>query len=247
MLRLTLSIVVATFVLVQLGHAQQRPMAKTDAQRVELLRLHEKLRASTEDHHDEYAEAMYIGNEQTIPLLLERLRQDYGATEPAPHAGAIPGFICTQVHLVDALRSITNTDQGMFYPNWARWWEANNASTRETWILDGFAQVGLHPVDPADDKFALELIELLGGKHFYLTINAQRFLARQRAELRAAWAASAARSEKPQQRRGVVKLLAETNTSGSEALLRGLATDPDEEIRKLAARTLAERQHDSKH
>jgi hypothetical protein len=73
--------------------------------------------------HDTYIGVAPIGNEETVPLLLKRLRQDFGASEPSHPSGTGMAFDCAQVHLIDALREITNTDQGMFYPRWAAWWE----------------------------------------------------------------------------------------------------------------------------
>ncbi len=54
-------------------------------------------------------------NEETVPLLLERLRQDFWASEPSHPSGTGMALDCAQVHLIDALRAIINTDQGMFY------------------------------------------------------------------------------------------------------------------------------------
>ena len=65
--------------------------------------------------HDTYLGVAPIGNEETVPLLLERLRQDFGASEPSHPSGTGMAFDCAQVHLIDALRAIINTDQGMFY------------------------------------------------------------------------------------------------------------------------------------
>ena len=234
--------VVSTLILVLPATSQERSEPRADSSSADLLRLHERLRNPKGDPHDDYISAIYIGNEETVPLLLERLRQDYGATEPTPRPGFIAGFVCTQVHLVDALRTITNTDQGMFYPGWARWWETNRELPRDTWIRNGFVEAGLHPLDPPDEKFALELIEAQAGERsYYLSTNARRLLARQDAEQRTAWAAAAAQSEKPRLRLGALRLLAGINTKWAEGLIRALTDDSDGEIRDLAAEILRER------
>jgi hypothetical protein len=242
MRRLFESVVVVVFILAQPAQSRDRSKPRDNAQGKYVLRLNERLRNPKGDSHDDYASAIYIGNEQTVPLLLERLRRDYGATEPIPPPGRQFGFVCTQVHLVEALRTITNTDQGMFYPRWAKWWDANHGLPRDTWIRNGFFEAGLHPVSPADERFGLELIELLAGKCSYRAINAQRLLARERVEQRAAWVATAARSEKPQRRLGALKVLVEIDKGGAQELIRTLTNDSDREISDLAVSTLRERQ-----
>src|SRR5260370_13438030 len=84
--------------------------------------LHDALR-KYHDPHDAYLSIAQLGNEESVPLLLERFRLDHGTSEPPSQA--MVGFVCTQLHLVDALRSITNTDKGMYYPRWAARAEAN--------------------------------------------------------------------------------------------------------------------------
>src|SRR6267142_2334923 len=80
-----------------------------------LERLHEILRTQS-NLHDVYLEIVGVGNEQSVPLLLERLRLDYGSLQLGDPSGAGMGFDCAQVHLIDALRAVTNTDHGMYYP-----------------------------------------------------------------------------------------------------------------------------------
>jgi hypothetical protein len=140
--------------------------------------LHERLRRGG-DLHDAYFGAPQIGNEETVPLLLERLRVEYGAAEQdernAP-PGTEFGYVCTHVHLVDGLRAITNTDRGMYYPRWAEWWESNRKLARRRWILNGFAEIGLHAIDPIDERFRQELMEVLESGRKYHRINARRLL-----------------------------------------------------------------------
>src|SRR6266853_1654911 len=132
-----------------------------------LAQLHDSLRKHS-NLHNEYFEIAAMGNEESVPLLLERLRLDYGSLQRGDPSGVGVGFDCAQVHLVDALRAITNTDQGMYYPRWLSWWEANRGLPQQRWIHDGFAAKGLHIVEPADEQFGLELIEIIGRDRGYL-------------------------------------------------------------------------------
>jgi outer membrane protein assembly factor BamB len=202
--------------------------------------LHDALR-KYRDPHDTYLYIAQIGNEQSVPLLIERFRLDHGGPEPRP--AAVYGFVCDQLHLVDALRSITNTDQGMFYPRWAAWWEANQGRSQHQWILDGFAAAGLHVVEPIDEPFGLELIEMIGSGHEYHAFNAVRLLAKLEPGLRAKWVARASTSEQKSRRLGAVRVLAQIDTTGQEDLLRALAADSDLEVRREALTTLNEHLH----
>src|SRR5690349_18751163 len=97
--------------------------------------LHETLRHSREPH-DAYIDLIGLADETTVPVLLYRLHEDYGAFTPplpptpprelpaTPTAFPLPpaielqpahssGFPCTWVHLIDALKSVTNADVGM--------------------------------------------------------------------------------------------------------------------------------------
>jgi len=124
-----------------------------------LAELHEILR-NVREPHDAYARIEKLATEETVPLLLERLRIDYGAAEPVQVPGRLQAVICTHAHLISALRSITNTDQGYYYPRWAAWWAANQTLPRRRWIIDGFAAGGLHAVAPVDERLALSSSKL---------------------------------------------------------------------------------------
>jgi hypothetical protein len=50
-------------------------------------RLHETLRTQS-NLHDAYLASAGVGNEQSVPLLLERLRLDYGSAQPGNSSGA---------------------------------------------------------------------------------------------------------------------------------------------------------------
>ncbi len=177
-----------------------------------------------------------------MPLLLERLRIDYGNSEPAPPPYVGLGFVCTHVHLVDALRAITNTDQGMFYPRWSTWWEANRIYPRLKWMLDGFTEIGLHAVDPPDEQFGLDLIEVLGGNREHHATNASRLLKRARPDQRSAWTFAAAESANRRCRLGALRLLDGIDTTGHDDLIRKLTNDSDPAIRDLATSILAKRE-----
>jgi hypothetical protein len=193
--------------------------------------LHDQLR-KYRNLHDTYFSVAVAGNEETVPLLLERFRLDYGASEPAG-GGANGGFDCAQVHLVDALRSITNADQGMYYPRWLAWWDANRGLSQRQWIHNGCVAAGLHVVEPVDQRFALELIEIIGRGQGHLVFNAWRQLFGSPPEQRAEWVALASASEQRFLRLGALRLLKGAD-AGREDLLRTLATDSDLEIQRMA-------------
>lgn len=204
--------------------------------------LHETLRRGG-SLHDVYFAARRLGDETTVPLLLARLRLDYGASEPIPPPGRIYAVICPHAHLIDALRSITNTDHGYYYPRWKTWWETNRQLPRRQWVRDGFAAIGLHPAEPLDDQFALELIGILPDRRSYLGDNARRLLASAKPDQRAKWVARAAASDQPTHRLGALYVLDRIDTAGCEEIIHKLRDDPDQEVRTLAARILHERRN----
>lgn len=198
-----------------------------------LQRLHDTLR-NRSNLHDEYLEISGIGNEESVPLLLERLRLDYGSLQHGDPSGVGVGFDCAQVHLVDALRTITNTDQGMYYPRWLSWWEENRGLPQQRWIQDGFAAKALHVVEPVDEQFGLELIELIGQDRGYLNFNAKRLLRDAPPEQRAKWAARAAESDQRYSQLGAIQVLSLFEIDGEDALLRRLTDNSDLELRRQA-------------
>lgn len=216
----------------QSPHADEKPLSR-DRKTTALERLHDVLRKHS-NLHNEYLEIASAGNEKSVPLLLERLRLDYGSLQRGDPSGFGVGFDCAQVHLIDALRAITNSDQGMYYPRWASWWEANRGLSQQRWIHDGFVVKGLHVAEPVDEQFGLELIELIGRDRGYLNFNAKRFLADVPPEERAKWAARASESGQRYSRLGAIQVLSLFEINGQDALFRRLAVDSDLEIRRLA-------------
>ncbi len=199
----------------------------------DILRNHSNL-------HDAYISLISIGNKASVPLLIERLRKDYGATEPVLRPGVMEGFDCAQLHLVDALRSITNTDQGMHYPRWAAWWQKNKDFSQQQWMLTGFATAGLHVTEPIDQQFGLELIEQVGRNTRFLAFNASHLLANVSAEQRTAWTSAASISPDRFRRLGAIAMLRQFGGNEAEDILRGLSADSDLEIRRSALFTLNE-------
>jgi hypothetical protein len=171
-----------------------------------------------------------------VLLLLERLRPDYPNSPPPP--GQIAGFDCAQLHLVDALRAITNNDQGMYYLQWKTWWQANQNLPQSQWVLNGFAAEGLHVARPIDENISLELIEVMGRRQDYLAINAQRQLARVPLDQLSKWVGLASLSQNRFSRLGAVKVFSQIDLSDNEDLLRSLAKDASLEIRREALTTL---------
>jgi hypothetical protein len=204
--------------------------AKTDP---EVEKIHSRIR-NDRDPHDAFLQAAFIYDKTTVPVILERFAREYGKTEPEVNGDSRRGFVCTQIHLIDAIRSITNTDQGMWYPRWASWWEANQNLSLRQWKLNGFASAGFHITDPMDHTTALELIEIMGkNSPLYLSRNAQFLLLDAPQEMLSKWLELAATSDQQLLRLGVVRYAANTS-SGNEALLHKLMTDSDPEISEQA-------------
>jgi len=68
--------------------------------------------------HDAYLFASSLGDETTVPLLIECLE----------HQGDIEkGDIvdCTRGHLISALRDLTGADPGLNYSDWKEWYKNN--------------------------------------------------------------------------------------------------------------------------
>lgn len=241
-----LSVYALMFAVATAQPTQPQDLSKRDQSTDRALRrLHDILRQppgpNDAARHDAYLSLIGIGDEETVPLLLERLRIDYGTTEPVLAPGLKLGFVCTQVHLVDALRSITNTDQGMFYPRWKTWWDAHQSLPRLQWILSGFKEAGLHVIDPPDERFGLELIQELTGKSQYYSINAYRLLRGLPASKHGAWLIIAATSDQRALRLGTLRDLEQIDTPDGVDLIRRLTGDKDQEIRELADRMLKQR------
>jgi outer membrane protein assembly factor BamB len=226
--------------------------------------LHASLRANREPH-DIYINVMALADETTVPLLLERFRIDHPMAapkpepEPAPeptrvdsfpysigpvgHAvnrstRYIPAFSCVQGHLVDALSYATNTNRGMYFPDWKAWWDENQHKSRREWIAQGFKEAGLSPSDPIDEQFGLDLIGLLAQPRGHLPINARRLLETVSAADRLAWIEKAARSDQNARRLGAISALRDLHPAGHEDLLRTLTADTDAEVRVSALSTL---------
>ncbi len=212
--------------------------------------MHDVLRRYRQPH-DTYVSAAEIGDETTVPLLLERFRLDAGTQgPPAPAAPAAPhdgdpatflsslfirtpvqhAFSCVHWHLVRALAFTTNVDRGLYYPAWDAWWRENGHLPQAAWIANSFAAAGLHVAEPIDDRFALELIEVTGGGVEHLRFNALRLLGRASAGVRRAWIEAAATSGVAARRLGAVRVAARLEPNGYEDVLRRLARDSDEPV-----------------
>ena len=191
--------------------------------------------------HDTYLEVAPIGNEETVPLLIERLRLDFGDKEYGPPSGVGTGFDCAQIHLINALEDITNSQQGVYYPKWKAWWDANRSLSQKQWIANGFVARGMHPAVPVDQRFALELIEALGRDRLpqdYRAFNAARALEDVPATERLAWAKIAAASTSGAARLGAIEALEPIDVAGTEDVLRKLSGDADPLIRREALSSL---------
>jgi outer membrane protein assembly factor BamB len=152
--------------------------------------------------------------------------------------------------LVAVLQSLTNTDQGVYYPRWAKWWEENRKFAQRRWDLDGFVALGLHAVEPVDEQFAIELMDVLGTSkrddRNYHWFSARRLLASTPPGKRLAWVTRAAASEQKSRRSGALDILRSMETAGDEVLIRKLAVDADTETRRGALSILNDRQQVSR-
>jgi len=190
--------------------------------------------------HDTYLTIADIGNEESVPLLLERLRLDFGASEPNLSPGIVFGGDCAQAHLVDALKTITNADQGFYYPRWAEWWKKHQNLTQRQWFLDGFASAGLDTADPINKKFGMELIGVLGQENRIRSFNAERLLGSVSPAMLSDWIAEAAGSTEGSMRLGAITEISKMETNGQEKLLRTLAADGQIKVRRQALSVLNE-------
>jgi hypothetical protein len=215
-----------------------------DQEKARLVSLNDELR-NYANLHDTYIDLAAVGNEASVPLLLERLRKDYGAGERYPPSGSELGFDCAQVHLIDALRSITNTDQGVFYPRWEAWWKANQGLPRHRWILDGFRARGLPAAEPVDERFGLALMDEMGRYDDFRALNAERLLGQLPKEQRVQLVAQASSSQARFLLLGAIKVLGRIADDGQENILRQLASDSDLEIRRKALTVLNDHLRDS--
>ena len=203
-------------------------------------RVNERLHDPQYDPHDTYLYLGGFGNEETAALLIKRLH-------PMPPGAKNPyfgGFICTYWHMLDALKEITNTDQGNYYEGWARWWQANQGLSQRQWILNGFAAQGLRVSDPVDETFGLQLLNVLGTapkSPLYLVANAKRSLTASPENLRLGWVHKAAVSDQAALRLGAVRDMVSIDTTGFEPLLRQLTKDADATVRYEALEALNDR------
>jgi|GEM_PF-936688 len=117
------------------------------------------------DHHDAFLTLGGVGTEESVPYLINALQwEEY---TPAGKGS----MICTKGHCLGALRSLTNQNPGINYPEWSQWWESNKTKTRRQWVLDGFSKSGLPVNDPPDDAFVSALVAEAGlRRHNILTI-----------------------------------------------------------------------------
>jgi hypothetical protein len=238
--------------------ALQRFNRLPEAQRRAL--LHRDLQVAS-DPHDVYIDLIGLADETSVPLLLERLRRDYGAAGPpqpappralpaTPTAFPLPamvdatansyvaGFVCTQAHLIEALESATNASRGMYYPAWHAWWEANRTQPRHQWIRDGFAAMEMHVVIPVDERFGIELLSFLPRDGDGRVINAVRLLHDVPTDTLAGWIEQMASSTSASLRRGAAASLRFFDIPARVRLLRALAADADDRVATTARQIL---------
>src|SRR6185436_15033249 len=134
--------------------------------------LHKAL-GSAGDPHDVIVEIGRIGDETSIPFLIEALAKQ----GTVPREGQY-GAIDTRFHVLDALQAITNHDAGRNAEDWRPWYETNKDKTQQQWITEGFAEHGFPVSVPLDDAFVTALIRASDPKYHprYLQTNALRML-----------------------------------------------------------------------
>jgi hypothetical protein len=64
--------------------------------------------------HDAFLHLRKIGNKDSVPLLIRALRWRRPPKDDV--------MVCTTVHCIDALRSLTGQNLGSDYLKWEQWW-----------------------------------------------------------------------------------------------------------------------------
>ena len=87
------------------------------ASRDEIRRVcHRVIRTPWGNHHDAFILLQEVGDADSIPLLIRALQWQ----KPAGEKGFM---VCTTVHCLDALRSLTGHDAGRTFLAWDQWWK----------------------------------------------------------------------------------------------------------------------------
>ncbi|HWR16962.1 MAG TPA: PQQ-binding-like beta-propeller repeat protein [Terriglobales bacterium] len=211
--------------------------AQTDAASPAMLpQLHTAL-ASSRDPHDLVLDISRIGDPTSVPFLIEALAKQGDVPREGPY-----GSVCTRVHVLDGLRSITNHDAGRNADDWRSWYEKNKDKTQAQWIKDGFVEHGFPVSDPPDDAFVAMLIRASDPKDQlgYLRTNALRLLQTVPSETVVRLAKALCISPEHGTKRATIAALEVVQSNAHLQVLRDLTKDNDVEIAENALRTLNE-------
>lgn len=126
--------------------------------------------------HDAYLRLADIADPSSVEVLMLRLCTDYPDPEGPPPAGFQWGYECSQVHLTDVLRNVTNHDAGMSCSEWRRWVDRNRRKTWNQWIAEGFAQDGVALSLPLGTETFHTLLRYLSDRREWRQENAWRVL-----------------------------------------------------------------------
>ncbi len=209
--------------------APGRGQARRPADR--LAALHAAL-TNTEDPHDTLLELTEVGNESSVPFLIDALLRDESASVPYPDH--------TRTHLLATLQVITNQDAGSTAVAWQAWYESHKQWSQPGWILEGFADRQFPVSSPPDDRFIAALVRACDPQYRpdYIRTNAGRLLDRVPADAIAGQVRALAASTSPSDRRGAVAVLERRQIRGAVEILRRLRVDPEIDVAEAALRVL---------
>lgn len=174
--------------------------------------------------HDAFNIVHEYGGPESIPYLLIGL-QRYGVTHG--------GMVCTKSNCLEALRAITNQYAGENFADWQSWWDKNKHKTREQWLRDGFAKLGIPAQGPLDDRHAAILVDTLLTQ--WDTANNAWFLLCHVPEEQLVRAVDKAMAdESTAARRAAVEALGRWKKPDCRPRLRTLCKDDDPQVRELA-------------
>ncbi len=111
---------------------------------------HQTLRYLALAPHDAFVWLSDIGDEESVPLIINALR--WGDDSP----------VCTFGHGRGALKSLTNQTTDGSYAAWRRWYEANRHKSRLDWIVAGFTARGFAVTRAGDEGSVREASRALG-------------------------------------------------------------------------------------
>lgn len=96
---------------------------------------HKVIRFPIGNHHDAFLNLMVTGNAESVPLLIAALRWH-------ETAAGDDFVVCTTVHCLAALKSLTGADAGTTYKEWHRWWRETGSVLPDQTFFPRVSQIG---------------------------------------------------------------------------------------------------------